>query len=174
MVQVVHATKGRIRCSVEGLYRSKPLQRYLEQHLSKPEPVQSVSANARTGNVLITYAIEWSVNDVTTYLDKLCFQFQQEDHSKFQKASKGKKKQRDKSAPQGEDQPEKDWHKLDLEAVATEVNTNLESGLSEDAATTQLSKYGPNLLSEAKSRSDFSIFVEVCPWLCWAGHLSSP
>jgi Ca2+-transporting ATPase len=160
VVQVLQATRGRIRYSVEGLYRSKPLQHYLEQHLSKPEPVQSVSANARTGNVLITYAAEWSVDDVTTHLDKLCYQFQQEDHSKFQKSSKGKKKKRDKAAPQGEDQPEKAWHKLDVEAVATEIKTDLESGLSEDTAATQQSKYGPNVLSESRTRSDFSIFIE--------------
>ena len=97
MVQVVHATKGRIRCSVEGLYRSKPLQRFLEQHLSKPEPVQSVSANYRTGNVLITYAGEWSVDDVTTHLDKLCYQFQQQDHAKSQKPSQAKKKGKKKA-----------------------------------------------------------------------------
>jgi len=125
--------------------------------------VQSVSANYRTGNVLITYAGEWSVDDVTTHLDKLCYQFQQQDHAKSQKPSQAKKKgkkKRDKSAPQGKDQPEKDWHKLDVEAVATEIETDLESGLSEDAAATQQSKYGPNRLSESKTRSDFSIFIE--------------
>ena len=56
MVQAIHtAVAGRARFKVEGLYRSKSLEKLLESRLVRLKDISQASANALTGNVLVCY-----------------------------------------------------------------------------------------------------------------------
>ena len=159
MVQVIHAVRGRARFAVEGLYRSLPLQQYLEQELSLFEAVKTVSANVRTGNMLVTFALELPLERLTTQVDKLCFQFDQQDLLPEQTDLRRKARRKRSPEPRA-DQTPKAWHTLDDATVLTEFGTNVQSGLSKESVIAQQSKYGLNRLTEARRRSDFSIFIE--------------
>lgn len=183
MVHVIHAIRGRARYAVEGLYHSSSLGQYLERHLSRQNTVRTVSANDRTGHVLVTFDLaQWQdcqpmqgIKAIADHIEKLCFSFQadQSDQRSENKptqqegdrpspstAPKRRQKSRSKQVRGQEEQPIRPWHTLDVETVLSEFNTALESGLSEDAAAESQIKYGSNVLSENKTRSDFSIFIE--------------
>ena len=56
-----------------------------------------------------------------------------------------------------EHQPEI-WHQLDIEAIATLFTTSGATGLSTEKALSHLTKYGPNVFTEASPRSHVRIF----------------
>jgi Ca2+-transporting ATPase len=159
VVQVIHAIPGRARFAVTGLYRSRSLKRFLEKQLARPDAIKSVTANIHTGNVLVTFEPDWSLADVVTHLEKLCFQFQQQYEAATQPRPQ-RQQRRDRQAEQGADQPVKDWHRLEIDAVAAEFGTDRQSGLSAEQAAGQQAQYGPNQLSESQPRSDLSILLE--------------
>ena len=56
MVEAIHtAVAGRARFKVEGLHRSKSLEKLLGSRLARLKDVSLASANALTGNVLVCY-----------------------------------------------------------------------------------------------------------------------
>ena len=56
MVEAIHtAVAGRARFKVEGLYRSKSLEKQLAARLARLQDISLAWANARTGNVLVCY-----------------------------------------------------------------------------------------------------------------------
>jgi P-type Ca2+ transporter type 2C len=51
------------------------------------------------------------------------------------------------------------WHNKDLKEIETAIQTNLESGLSEEEAKNRLLESGYNEIEEKKGRSPFKIFI---------------
>ena len=51
------------------------------------------------------------------------------------------------------------WHQLDVDAIAALFTTSTTAGLSTEAASAHLNKYGPNVLLEATPRSHIKIFL---------------
>ena len=71
MVQAIHtAVPGRVRCKVEGLYRSESLKRFLEYRLVTHQGIQEVSANPRTGNILVSFNSDNSIETVATLIEQ--------------------------------------------------------------------------------------------------------
>jgi len=159
VVQVVHAIPGRARFAVEALYGSPLLEQYLERQLAQPKAIEKVSANARTGNLLVTFTAAWNTEAIATHIEQLCRQFQEADHTGERTQFQGQRKHREHAAP-AKNQPEKPWHQLAIDAAAAEWETDLASGLSAERAATQRREYGPNVLSESETRSDWSILID--------------
>ncbi|MCC5603606.1 phosphatase PAP2 family protein [Nostoc favosum] len=62
-VQAIHtAVKGRVRYKVNGLYHSEALKKYLESRLLEEEIISKASANSYTGNVLVIFHPDKSLN----------------------------------------------------------------------------------------------------------------
>ena len=51
------------------------------------------------------------------------------------------------------------WHLLDAEEAARELGTSLETGLSDQEASSRLRQYGPNKMREEKRISPFMLFI---------------
>src|SRR2546430_17240975 len=62
------AVRGRARYTVPGLYGSKVLKRRLELHLRACASIQEVAASTYTGNVLVRFHPDLSVEAVATLL----------------------------------------------------------------------------------------------------------
>ncbi|MFS0517827.1 phosphatase PAP2 family protein [Nostoc sp. UIC 10607] len=62
-VQAIHtAVKGRARYKVNGLYHSEALKRYLESRLLEKEIILQARANTYTGNILVIFHPDKSLN----------------------------------------------------------------------------------------------------------------
>ena len=62
MIRAIHtAVRGRARYTVPGLYGSQALKRCLEFHLRACEGIQEIAASPRTGNVLVRFRPDISV-----------------------------------------------------------------------------------------------------------------
>ena len=71
MVQAIHtAVPGRVRCKVEGLYRSESLKHFLEARIITQKGVQDVSANPRTGNILVSFNSENTFETVAALIEQ--------------------------------------------------------------------------------------------------------
>jgi Ca2+-transporting ATPase len=158
MVEIIHAAvKGRARYKVDPLHRSPPLKHYLEQQLAAYEGITSVSANPMTGTVLVQFRPEVGEGAIATEIEKLVKQWQQQ---------AGETEDRPAASARGltpaepEAQTDTTWHLTSLEDILKEFGTSETSGLAADAAAQGLQRYGPNLLAEAKGRSDWSMVVE--------------
>lgn len=174
MIQAIHtAVKGRARFRIGDLYRSKALESYLEHQLAEREAIQQISASALTGNLLVEYDSENRLADIETQIEATLADYQaSEEKSELESPSKSRSKsrpaterqrQRSKSRETPGDaqkQPVEDWHRLDAETVLEKFETSKTAGLSPQVAETKLQTYGPNRLSESKSRSDFSLLVK--------------
>ncbi|MEL6247005.1 MAG: HAD-IC family P-type ATPase [Cyanobacteria bacterium J06648_16] len=157
MVQAIHAIPGRVRYAVEGLYRSPELARYLEEQLSQLTAVRTVSASARTGNVLVTYETQSEVQaeaqaeitaDIVACIKDSCDRFQSES-----------------IAPPSPIRPDNkaatpSWHTLDADAALTQFQTSCPDGLTAATVQAHQTRYGLNQLVESQPRSELSILVE--------------
>ncbi|WP_445628507.1 phosphatase PAP2 family protein [Nostoc sp. DSM 114167] len=64
-VQAIHtAVKGRARYKVNGLYHSEALKRYLESRLLEQKIILEARANSYTGNVLVIFSPDKSLNAI--------------------------------------------------------------------------------------------------------------
>ncbi|MBD2521138.1 phosphatase PAP2 family protein [Nostoc sp. FACHB-133] len=64
-VQAIHtAVKGRARYKVNGLYHSEALKRYLESRLLEDKIISQARANSYTGNVLVIFNPDNSLNAI--------------------------------------------------------------------------------------------------------------
>src|SRR5215510_13924113 len=69
MIRAVHtAVRGRARYTVPGLYGSEALKTRLEFHLGACEGIQEIAASTRTGNVLVRFQPDISVEAVAALL----------------------------------------------------------------------------------------------------------
>jgi Ca2+-transporting ATPase len=157
VIQATHtAVKGRARYKVHELYRCESLKQYLERSLSRREEIEDVSANPLTSSVLVIFNRDTKLTEITSLIAAVVLEYQQNIRGTEKQERKGASKQRRKEA---EEQKTEDWHLMAADAVL-EVVQSSKSGLSGEAAAASLSKYGPNALSEAETRSDFSILLD--------------
>ncbi|MEM6350348.1 MAG: HAD-IC family P-type ATPase [Cyanobacteria bacterium P01_D01_bin.14] len=157
MVQAIHTIPGRVRYAVEGLYRSPDLACYLEEQLSQLTAVRTVSASARTGNVLVTYETQSEVQakaqaeitaDIAACIKDSCDRFQSES-----------------IAPPSPIRPDNkattpSWHTLDADAALNQFQTSCPDGLTASTVQAHQTRYGLNQLVESQPRSELSILVE--------------
>ncbi len=174
MVEAIHtAVAGRARFKVEGLYRSKSLEKLLAARLARLQDISLASANARTGNVLVCYNSGNTPQTIAALIEGIVSECQGESPPAFPVTVLNK-------SPGAADQevqpgvldrfkglfayPEgyqaEPWHNLAAEAVLARWQTSRETGLSLKAVERNRQKYGANLLPEAEPRSGWGIFFE--------------
>ncbi|MGJ3247113.1 MAG: HAD-IC family P-type ATPase [Elainellaceae cyanobacterium] len=165
MIYAIHtAVRGRGRYHVDALYRSDALKQYLERHLSKQRTINQVSASSLTGNVLVKFAPESSHDDIAAAIATVVEQYQQSEHPSHDSSSVRTPRPRQsctsRDPQEGDEQPVKAWHKMRIESVLKEFNTDKEGGLSTELVEALRDRYGSNRLSETDTRSDLTIILE--------------
>ncbi len=182
-VQPVHlAIKGRARYQVEGLYRSKPLKRYLAAHFPAGNGISLFSISTLTGRVLVYFDAQSytpqsiaealagvvddyaggnpSVKPQATRVDG-CLPDSHPPRSENETVAAllNKRKAR-KLAVRAAEQTSLEWHTMDAENVVAAFMTSANNGLTGDGVRQSFAKYGPNMLPESIPRSGFAIFIE--------------
>ncbi|MDZ7951994.1 phosphatase PAP2 family protein [Nostoc sp. DedQUE09] len=77
-VQPIHtAVKGRARYKVNGLYHSEALKRYLESRLLEQKIILRASANSYTGNVLVIFTPDKSLNAIALLIQDILLNYRQ-------------------------------------------------------------------------------------------------
>jgi undecaprenyl-diphosphatase len=75
-VQAIHTVvKGRVRYKVNGLYHSEALKRYLESRLLEEEIISRASANSYTGNVLVIFHPDKSLNAIALLIQEIVLDY---------------------------------------------------------------------------------------------------
>jgi len=158
VVQAIHtAVKGRARYKVPGLYRSESLKRHLERWLSGKPEIEEVTANPLTSNVLVRFNPDLSAAKVAALIDGIVLSHLEQDCVEPDKPLKGSRDSQ-RAVANAEAQRLEDWHLMSSETVLDTLKTS-KSGLSSEVAAENLNRYGPNVLAETASRSDFSILL---------------
>ena len=173
MVQAIHtAVAGRARFKVEGLYRSKSLEKLLESRLARLQDISLASANALTGNVLVCYNSGNTPQTIATLIEGIVSDCLEQSPPAWPPPVLHQAQ----ATPEGADQatllgrfkglltyPAKrlaePWHNLSAEAVLAKWRTSRETGLSLEAVQRHHQKYGSNILPEAEPRSGWEMFV---------------
>ncbi len=173
MVEAIHtAVAGRARFKVEGLYRSKSMEKLLESRLARLQDISLASANALTGNVLVCYNSDNNPQTIAALIEGIVSDcLSQPLPSSFPVPSKAGAA----TGPEDQatvldrfkglfaypaEQPAQPWHRLKAEAVLAEWQTSREMGLSLKAVERNRQKYGANLLPEAEPRPGWDIFLD--------------
>ncbi len=182
MIQPIHtAVPGRVRCKIEGLYRSELLKRHLEARLMAIDSIRAVSASALTGNILVRFDPTLNACEIIALLDGVAAEYRNKtandaggsshinangpgghvDSSETQTTAVPPRRHAlRRVVAQAEEQKEASWHQMDADAVAALLETSTAQGLCQQRAEANYRKYGPNLLPEALPRSGFSIFLD--------------
>jgi Ca2+-transporting ATPase len=170
------AVKGRARFRVHGLFQESEIKEAIESSLQNIEGIYSASANIFSANVLILFQPDKSLDEVIAALKDV-----------IRDAKVASKKKTHKKAPQI--QPlrlpqiiqgfvhrslkhqqkfkkqstgiefQDHWHEKNVEQVLQLLQTELETGLSQDDADRRLKKYGHNALPQTEPRSALRILV---------------
>ncbi len=153
MVQAIHMIPGRVRYAVEGLSGSPGLARYIEAQVSQIPAVRTVTASARTGNVLVIYGIQIEAQtdiaaDIAASIKDSCDRF--EISSTAPPSPPCIQHKATATA----------WHALDAAAALTQFQTSWPQGLTAAAVQVHQTRYGLNQLVESPPRSELSILVE--------------
>lgn len=154
-IAAIHTTKKRVRYKVRELYRSPSLKQYLEQSLAHQPEISDISANPLTSNVLVILKENHSGDRIASLLEQTVLDYQKQGETQ----AKSLKKTQQEQVADVQKQRVEDWHLMEANTVLDALNTS-KSGLSNELAAENLSKYGANLLSEAETRSDWSILIE--------------
>ena len=82
MVEAIHtAVAGRARFKVEGLYRSKSLEKLLECRLARLQDISLASANALTGNVLVCYNSGNTPQTIAALIEGIVSEYRSQAHT---------------------------------------------------------------------------------------------
>lgn len=171
LLVVNDSVTGRMRIHVPDLYRNETLRRSLENKLSLLAELSTVRANVLTGNLLIEFRAGDGAESLPGHIVKalesvtgLPIIRHSEDIHRPQPLKPKKKAEfvkKKKLYPEiGYQEPPMNlWHTLTGAKVVRFVGSD-EAGLSADVAARHLMKYGPNLLSEQRSRSSLQMFLQ--------------
>lgn len=179
VVPVHTAVPGRARLKVFGLKYSPWLKRRIEDVSITIPGIESACANVVTGNVLIHFATNASLDRLVERLhEKLEHDFPTANErnnphpenypdatrpsgaeASSKTGSNGDKTQgrtASEHMSQGLDQA---WHTLRLESVLAAVGVSINRGLETAEAAERLDRYGPNALASTERRSLLGLFL---------------
>ncbi|YAF95661.1 MAG: cation-translocating P-type ATPase [Nodularia sp. CChRGM 3473] len=160
MIQAIHTSvKGRARYKVKELYHSPSLQRYLERSLANNPAIIYVAANSLTSNILVYFKRQNSIHQISSLIDQAVKDYQKISGSPQKKLPKPLKKTK-LSVVNAQEQKRENWHLMTAESVLKSLKTSKTSGLSSESAIANLTKYGPNILSEVATRSYWQILID--------------
>jgi Ca2+-transporting ATPase len=177
MIHAVHTQiAGRARFRVDGLCRSQPLKKLLEQRLVLKEDILRVSASTITGNILVNFNSNSSYKSVAFLIEGVLDEFHNgkpfvQEQFLGPSAPSGEKASLTKAPPVSNETikrflaPEtkagsKPWHTLARETVLHLMRSDRKQGLEAGVAQNRLQENGPNKLQETEPRSGWRIFFD--------------
>ncbi|QLE55507.1 cation-translocating P-type ATPase [Nostoc sp. TCL26-01] len=153
MIKAIHTSvKGRARYKVKELDRSLSLKNHLERSLVSQPEIIAVSANPLTSNVLVIFCQEYNYQQIANLIAAAIFSYQK-NHQLVAPAKTTKLSQKNLASSEK-------WHLMSADRALDKLKTSAKSGLSSEVATTNLSRYGLNVLADTQVRSHLSIFVD--------------
>jgi Ca2+-transporting ATPase len=150
-IQIVHAIRDRARYKVPELYRCNALKTHIERSLSQQAPIESISANPLTSNVLVIWDRTCNPAEIGALLEASILDYQQREQQAVSYSS---------PQPLAPSPSREDWHLIPTDVVVEILETSKTAGLTREIAAENLQKYGANALSEAQTRSDLSILID--------------
>jgi Ca2+-transporting ATPase len=183
VVRIVNAAvSGRARYKVKGLYRCEGLKAHIEAGLAGNGAIIDACASTLTGNLLVRYNSGNHCQSIATLIQTILADYHAAAAEGLPAGSMALpttrtpaphpgeaaatstsrvllKKVRD-FLPSTQKQVERPWHAMEAGEVLEELGSSADSGLSFQAASDRLHRYGANALPEADSRSKFSIFID--------------
>jgi Ca2+-transporting ATPase len=177
LVKALHTViKGRARYKVAGLRSSKSLQQYLELRLAAEDSISHVAANPNSGNILVFFLSDCSWRAIALTIECIVLDYRKQPkncstaiestnsqvaNAKTRLASlKRESKLAIYMSASTQEQKTKLWHLLKTETIVAEFETSASSGLSSQAVSLKLQKYGLNVLPETAPRSRLGIFID--------------
>jgi len=146
VIQAIHTVvPGRARYRIDKLYRCEDFKQHLEFYLSQQSGIISATANTLTGNILVLFELQLSVDRVQELIVEVAQNYNPHAVSN----------QESSTNPQQND----NWYALDIDAVLAQLQTS-DTGLTQVIAHQYLQKYGTNTLPETVTRSEWSILLE--------------
>jgi Ca2+-transporting ATPase len=187
LVQPVHtAVRGRARFKVDGLYRSEALKKQIESRLSSEMGIQGFSVSILTGKVLVFFNSDNTPQAIASLIEGVAGELgktRQPTVAVHRTAVHGQsdnlpasnrpgeappasanvqlvesRRKLRKSIVRSEAQTVDDWHVMDATDVLESMGTSRNSGLPANLVSTNLKRYGPNILPESVPRSGLSMF----------------
>jgi Ca2+-transporting ATPase len=168
-VRVVHdAVPGRVRLRIAKLYRSESLKQAIESALSSHESVIAISANPLTCGVLVLFRPGLDAAGIVAAIEAIVPGVKRLPAPRIPappitappKPRAGRKITVTPNAlepPPGA--PDTQWHTLPVEAILDRVSADRSAGLAAAEVALRLSRYGPNALPRAATRSAWSILL---------------
>ena len=180
---VEHATRGRVRLRLPAIYRRWDVASELEGRDNRDlDGVLALRAEPRTGSVLVFISSDADVDSVLSKLGRVLAELDGKPNGASAARAKGAfaaraggflegwvralRPQVDRRRPRPDatsvvsrPQPTAAWHKLEADAVISELGSS-ERGLAGEEARARLARYGPNVLEVRHPRSAVAVFVE--------------
>jgi Ca2+-transporting ATPase len=147
-LSILHAVvQGRVRIHVAGVRRDADAVRAIEQLFEQQPVIRRASANAVTGNVLVLFDPPMPIPEL---LHTLELALDAVDHTPALRRKTAAKR------PESGNEPPPWWR--DVDDLLGSLGTT-RSGLSETEARTRLTRFGPNRLTRAATRSPAAIVL---------------
>lgn len=169
MVRLVHQLRGRARFHVTGLRGSKARAEHLERTLPRFGGIFQASANSITGNVLLFFAPEHSLEAIARIVEKALRGLGSEVAQSLRVDSVSMPQERFRPSTWEATAPDRHgrdlnlrgrfealpipWHALTPEAIASRLDTSTERGLGEESVLDRQLKSGLNMLPGSFKRS---------------------
>lgn len=166
------AVPGRARLRVALLYRNDAACAAIAQRLCGHGGIQSVSANALTGTLLVLFDRDCPLETIVTHVadESVAVRAtlaEAQRHANGQRVvradfSGGAPQARHAGPPRTvtpNHQPSRAWHAMDAREVLVAVGSSRRRGLSESAAQRRLAANGPNALPPPRRRSRMEILL---------------
>ncbi|MFC7048684.1 cation-translocating P-type ATPase [Emcibacter nanhaiensis] len=160
--RVVHArVPGRVRLAVPGLRNNRKLADHLGVALPRSTFIKQISANIRTGNILVHFDRRQPLTEVLVQVTRTLIDFGAD---KSQDAPGQKRTVPHRNIPKHIIRPtaaRKDpWHSFTRQEVLTRLKTLEENGLGAAEIEKRLATYGANSVSVRHARPDVDILVD--------------
>jgi Ca2+-transporting ATPase len=173
LVEAIHqAVSGRARFRVGGLKKDPLKKRFIEQRLALEGAVAKITASDVTGNVLVSYNSNNSVENIALLIEETLAHYDPKAAAVRQTqprpadamvatTSRSKKGvAADEADPAVEAAWSATWHQLKPKEVPKLFGTRSRKGLKTKIARSRLEQSGPNRLPQSEPRTGMEIFLE--------------
>ena len=178
-LDLLHGIPGRARFRVPGLYGGERLKARLEQALMARPEVLAVTANVRTGTLLVSFQTHRDPQDIAALVaiqldadrqatarptptePKIARATPSSDGAIPRRRSKDKGDHRSAAIPAPLPAPgDEPWHSHPPALLLNQLQSTPEGGISSEDAARRLDRLGPNALPQARPRSAFRILLD--------------
>lgn len=163
MVELIRSSGAQARFRIPHLASSAPLRQHVTTALEALSGVQRVQRSARGDIVSLVFDAPLNALTLAQQLETIVADYTPDPLPREPRSRTTLNRQIDTHAAQVRDVREQavaQWHRLSVAQTLAHFDTDPDTGLGDLEARELLRRYGPNALSEAESRSDWSIFVE--------------